>query len=128
MKTMKTNSEIFEDTKPLCCVCYEDISEEPLPCTHNIHIMCIIKTGKSVCPLCRGDVVIPKENEEEFNNATKDFIMYINDGIVDVEQDLSNSQRPRFCLDSLIMVELLILLSLIVMGTFTTCLIVHFAT
>lgn len=35
-----------------CCVCMEKINEKKLSCGHNIHIICIIKSKKTECPMC----------------------------------------------------------------------------
>jgi len=39
-----------------CCVCLDPINTKLAKCGHDIHIECVIKSGKPICPLCRGDV------------------------------------------------------------------------
>lgn len=40
-----------------CCVCFENINEPLLKCGHNVHVSCIIKSRKPVCPLCDVNVI-----------------------------------------------------------------------
>ena len=44
-----------------CCVCYEEITEEPLSCGHRIHRSCIHKSLKTTCPMCRSEVYLKPE-------------------------------------------------------------------
>ena len=45
-----------------CLICAEDIEDSnTLSCGHNIHMKCVANSGKSMCPMCRIDIVIPDE-------------------------------------------------------------------
>jgi hypothetical protein len=44
-----------------CCVCTEPINTQ-LKCGHQIHLNCVIKSGKSLCPVCTKKV--PMTGEE----------------------------------------------------------------
>ncbi len=46
-----------------CPVCYEEIMDTiPLNCNHWICRICIVKSNKNICPICRRDIFI---NEHE---------------------------------------------------------------
>ena len=45
-----------------CLICAEDIEDSnTLSRGHNIHMKCVANSGKSMCPMCRIDIVIPDE-------------------------------------------------------------------
>jgi len=52
--------ETSDEEEDLCTVCLDEC-KSPLPCNHNIHLMCIAKSGKSECPLCKANVTLPQD-------------------------------------------------------------------
>lgn len=91
------NFEKYEkpDDCPICCKKLN--VKKPLDCGHYCHKICVIKSGKGICPFCRANVTLTKKQtkkmqgyaekyhaeqlEEEFNelqiNATRDYILEI---------------------------------------------------
>lgn len=55
-----------------CCVCLETIdSSSRLSCGHYIHKACVVKSGKSQCPMCRAEVKLSYEELEEIATSKK---------------------------------------------------------
>lgn len=50
-----------------CQVCTEEFNDKdtPLACGHWIHKECVIKSGKSICPMCRFQLNLTKEEKRE---------------------------------------------------------------
>jgi hypothetical protein len=49
-----------------CCVCTELLEDsKPFTCGHIIHASCVVKSGKSKCPICRADIALSPEDEAE---------------------------------------------------------------
>lgn len=58
-----------------CAVCFESLESvhNPLQCGHYIHPECIIKSKKSICPICRADVKLyGKDYQQMLNNLKED--------------------------------------------------------
>lgn len=73
------NEKFKED---VCCVCYEEFKPDfvPLnPCGHYIHTLCVLKTGKDLCPICRGKVFL---NIPEPKHIKKRDNIFINMGLL----------------------------------------------
>ncbi len=51
------NKEVITEE---CCVCCDPINKKLALCGHYIHIECVIKSGKEICPLCRQRVRMTK--------------------------------------------------------------------
>lgn len=52
---------------PDCVVCTEEFT--PLdaklePCGHWIHKKCIFKSGKTICPICRAELILTKDEKK----------------------------------------------------------------
>lgn len=63
----KEEDKFKEET---CIVCTDIFSNEfkPLqPCGHYIHIECVCNSGKPICPVCRTDVVMTKQQMDKTN-------------------------------------------------------------
>lgn len=57
-----------------CCVCTDPIpSKELLSCGHNIHMTCVVKSGKDTCPICRSKVNMSREDRREMNEYHKKY-------------------------------------------------------
>jgi len=55
-----------------CPVCLDEFcrTDEPLmPCAHWIHRECIMKSGKRICPLCRGQIILTHDENKIFREA-----------------------------------------------------------
>jgi hypothetical protein len=64
--------------KKECIVCYEDLTTKDKPlkeCGHHIHKLCILKSGKNKCPLCRTELKLSKKDmircKEYYLNSIK---------------------------------------------------------
>jgi len=58
-----------------CCVCLERFPDgfEPLkPCGHFIHLICVARTGKTTCPICRTELLLSKSTIQWINNKNKE--------------------------------------------------------
>jgi hypothetical protein len=54
-----------------CCVCAETLdSSSRLSCGHYIHKACVVKSGKSQCPMCRAEVALSYEELDEIAEVT----------------------------------------------------------
>jgi len=52
-----------------CSVCYEILTKKDKvikECGHRIHKLCILKSGKNKCPICRCDI---KFNKKDINKC-----------------------------------------------------------
>ena len=51
-----------------CCICFEEfnINDYPQCCGHWIHMTCIYKTGKKICPICKLDLTFTSHQEVKF--------------------------------------------------------------
>lgn len=48
-----------------CAVCYEKLTTKDKPlkeCGHHIHKLCILKSGKNKCPMCRCTIKLNKKD------------------------------------------------------------------
>lgn len=54
-KLYSDNEKFLEDRPQECPVCYNKLCQvtRPLSCGHYVHKSCVIKSGKSECPICR---------------------------------------------------------------------------
>ena len=104
-----------------CCVCYENFDDDKLECGHDIHMICVVKSGKNRCPLCRQEVVIPDEYLDQLKQAREDFNRYI---MEDYESD-----NYMYCVDTQIYISLMIIigLSISVIISNSVLLVNHFA-
>jgi hypothetical protein len=50
-------------------VCNENIEDQPLVCGHHVHWLCIARSGKTECPLCRQLVEVPLAYREILSSA-----------------------------------------------------------
>jgi len=50
-------NDAIRDYDNECCICFDYINERPLACGHNVHIICIFKSKKICCPLCRANII-----------------------------------------------------------------------
>ena len=51
-----------------CIVCYENLTTKDKPikeCGHHIHKLCILKSGKNRCPICRCNIKLSKKDMNE---------------------------------------------------------------
>ena len=58
-----------------CCVCLERFPDgfEPLkPCGHFIHLICVARTGKTTCPICRTELLLSKSTIQWIDNKNKE--------------------------------------------------------
>jgi hypothetical protein len=63
VKESSTDSSLLED----CCVCTDPVTKEdkiPCVCNSSVHRECVVKSGKSECPVCRR-VVVLKPSEKK---------------------------------------------------------------
>ena len=67
--------EVVEEVVEECCVCCETVDTK-LSCGHDIHMMCVVKSGKNKCPLCRQEIVIPNEYLLEAELASNELEHY----------------------------------------------------
>jgi hypothetical protein len=56
---------VEELQQEICCVCTDPINTKLTPCGHSVHIDCVIKSGKQLCPLCRQKVRMTKEQRRQ---------------------------------------------------------------
>jgi len=55
-----------------CCVCAESIdSSSRLSCGHYIHKACVVKSGKSQCPMCRAEVALSYDELDEIEQVRR---------------------------------------------------------
>jgi hypothetical protein len=67
----KINNEYKESE---CCICLEVFTPDFKPlknCNHYIHIECVYKSGKNICPVCRAPVEFNKKEEKQFQKYKK---------------------------------------------------------
>ena len=51
-----------------CPVCFEPMQQRgPLSCGHWVHIGCVVKSGKSECPICRSSLQLNKTCTDKIN-------------------------------------------------------------
>jgi hypothetical protein len=68
------NKKVVLKNNEECCVCYEIMDKDkPLKCKHNVHLDCIIKSGKAQCPMCRASLKLPKNILNKINNISKKY-------------------------------------------------------
>ncbi len=56
---------MYKKEKKECIVCYEELTTKDKPikeCGHHIHKICILKSGKNRCPLCRTQLKLSKKD------------------------------------------------------------------
>ena len=53
-----------------CGVCFENV-EDALTCGHKIHEDCVVKSGKSTCPICRAVVTLSEEKAERLKQVAE---------------------------------------------------------
>lgn len=64
-------SKWLQEKPEECPVCLEEINcDEHLSCGHYVHKKCVIKSKKTCCPMCKGEVVLESTELKEifFNN------------------------------------------------------------
>ena len=59
----------------ICCICLdEDNFPNPLKeCNHFIHHSCIWKSGTNLCPICRREIVLSKNQHKKMKNRAEKF-------------------------------------------------------
>lgn len=78
----------YRELKPEeCSVCFESLTNEKkaLDCGHWIHRECIIRSGKSECPICRSPVTLGVKATKALNTVAE---RYRQDSIEEDEQEL----------------------------------------
>lgn len=78
----------YRELKPAeCAVCFENLENErkSLDCGHWIHRECVIRSGKSECPICRAPVTLGVKATKALNAAAE---RHRQDSIEEDEQDL----------------------------------------
>jgi len=75
-KLYSDSDKFIEDRPTDCPVCYNKLSQvtRPLSCGHYVHKSCIIKSGKSECPICRKTLtgVFNKFNNKYYQSDNSD--------------------------------------------------------
>lgn len=62
-------------TVETCCVCLDEVKEKLVPCGHDIHIDCVIKLGKQLCPVGQQSIKMTdaqKQSTIQYNNKYKE--------------------------------------------------------
>jgi hypothetical protein len=76
-----------------CLICTDDLNESLLICGHGIHIKCVANTGKTKCPLCKADVIIPDEYHEILNKKMLENEDYIENQNFQAAQEIQAAQE-----------------------------------
>lgn len=84
-----------------CCVCMDPLSyKDVLSCGHHVHMECIIKSGKDLCPLCRESIKMTdsqrKKMEKTRNKFKKDEIRDETNRLRTMQM---NSPMPEYNID-----------------------------
>lgn len=93
-----------------CCVCYEEFTEEPLPCGHQVHRDCVQKSADALqdiratdgyppihecpCPVCRQPVegMVPKDPPENLEDI--EIVLQHDDLMTAVDRWNDNPDKP----------------------------------
>jgi hypothetical protein len=86
------------EEEEICCVCTDPIQSILKPCGHSVHIDCVIKSGKQLCPLCRQHVTMTKIQKESTINYNIKYERERRQELMDDIRDNIRDQHPGIVL------------------------------